>query len=243
MAPLLSFFKKSSLSRRIESIQSGSKEEREKLIAEYIPFIIKTASDYLNRYIESENSDEYSIAMQAFNEAIDKYDSSRGTFIRFAKLIIHSRLKDYFRKNKNNTRTVLWSQLEENHEEIKGHFDMETFINCWAVEEEIQKLEQKLETFRITLTDLVKEAPKHKSTRINGIRIAKYIAENEELKKSLLTTKMLPSSKIMHDLNVTYKILNRSRKFIIATVLILDSNLEALKDYISRIEGGAVNDL
>lgn len=84
MARLFDVLKKDSLTKRLKKVKQGDEEEREKIIQEYIPFIIKTISDKMNRYIESENSEEYSIGMEAFNEAIDKYDFSRGSFITFA---------------------------------------------------------------------------------------------------------------------------------------------------------------
>ena len=85
MARLLDFFSKNSLGKRIEHIQSGDKLEREKLIEEYIPFIIKTISSLTNRYVESENSEEYSIGLEAFNEAIDRYEAKKGSFIAFQR--------------------------------------------------------------------------------------------------------------------------------------------------------------
>lgn len=82
----------------------GDKQEREKIIEEYIPFIMKTVSTVTNKYIESENSEEYSVGLEAFNEAINKYDSKSGNFISFAKIVISSRTKDYLRKTKKNPR-------------------------------------------------------------------------------------------------------------------------------------------
>ncbi len=42
--------------------------------------------------------EELSIALMAFNEAIDGYDTSKGSFLSFAKLVINRRLIDYLRK-------------------------------------------------------------------------------------------------------------------------------------------------
>lgn len=243
MVPFFKGFKKPLINKRLEKIRAGNESERDKFIREYIPFVIKTTSDYLNRYIESENSDEYSIAIEAFNEAIDKYNPSKGSFISFARLVIHSRLKDFFRKKNKNKQIILFSQLEENTDKVQKSCHIEDFVDSLTIKEEIKQLEFKLSQFNITLMDLVKQSPKHQSTRVRAIGIAKHIVRKDELKESLLRKKMLPSSKLIKDLNVSYKILKRSRKFIIATVLILDSNLELLKNYISETERGAANGL
>ena len=87
-----------SVEKRLEVIKGGDLEERNKLIEDYIPFIIKTVSKQLNRYIETENSDEFSIGLIAFNEAIEKYNSDKGIFLKFAELVISNRIKDNLRK-------------------------------------------------------------------------------------------------------------------------------------------------
>lgn len=244
MARLFDVLKKDSLTKRLKKVKQGDEEEREKIIQEYIPFIIKTISDKMNRYIESENSEEYCIGMEAFNEAIDKYDFSRGSFITFAEMVIKSRITDYLRKMKSHHAMIPISQCqEEERHKIESCFRMEDFTETFALKDEIKQLEEKLKSFGIHFSDLVKEAPKHKDTRINGIRIASHIVSNERLMEEFMRKKSLPSSKLIQELNVTAKILKRSRKFIIATVLILGSDLEILKNYIGQTEGGAINDL
>ncbi|WZL73799.1 RNA polymerase sigma-I factor [Clostridiaceae bacterium 35-E11] len=244
MARLFDILKKDSLTKRLKRVKQGDEKEREKIIQEYIPFIIKTVSDQMNRYIESENSEEYSIGMGAFNEAIDKYEFSRGSFIGFAEMVIKSRITDYFRKNKKHRDTIPISQFqEEEGHKVQRLFQMDDFTDALALKHEIKQLEEKLESFGIDFSDLVKEAPKHKDTRNNGIRIATYIASNQKLMEELLRKKSLPSTKLIQELNITAKILKRSRKFIIATALVLGSDLEILKNYIGQTEGGVINDL
>lgn len=244
MTRLFSFFRKESFSKRIEKIKNGDIREREKMIEEYIPFIIKTVSNKLNRYIESENSEEYSIGMEAFNEAIDKYEISKGNFISFAQLVIKSRITDYLRKISKHNKVIPISQFEkEEKENLKKDFRTEDFTEKYTLKNEIEVFEEQLKKFKINFFDLVNEAPKHIDTRTNGIRIAKYIVENKELKEGLIRKKTLPSKLLIEELGVSVKILKRSRKFIIATVLILDSDLEELKNYIQGIKGGAKDGL
>lgn len=233
MAKISDFFKKNTLIKRLEKIKTGDIDEREKLIQEYIPFIIKTISTATNRYVESENSEEYSIGLEAFNEAIDKYDKSKGGFIGFAELVIKSRVLDYLRKMRKHSPSIAISQFnEDDQKKIYNNFKEDDFTDSMVLQDEIKEFELKLKSFDITFQDLVKYSPKHNDTRQNAIRIAKYIADNEEVKDELMRKKTLPTSKLISSLDTTAKILKGSRKFIIAAVLILDSDLDILKHYI-----------
>lgn len=239
MTDLLKIFKKNSLVKRLDRIKMGDKLEREKIIEEYIPFIIKTVSSVTNRYIESENSEEYSVGLEAFNEAINKYESKSGNFISFAKIVISSRTKDYLRKIKKDSKVISINQFpKEEQENIHNNLKTQDFVESVVLKEEIKTFENKLNGFDITFNDLLNEAPKHNDTRINAINIAKYIFENNSIKMELMEKKRIPNSKIIKDLNVTQKILKRSRKFIIAAVIILEGDSDLLKSYITLDKEG-----
>ncbi|MDF2546646.1 MAG: polymerase sigma-I factor [Anaerosolibacter sp.] len=242
MARLLNFLKKDSLTNRLKKIKDGDSQEREIFIEEYIPFIIKTISNTTNRYVESENSEEYSVGLEAFNEAIDKYEGSRGTFISFAELVIKSRVTDCLRRASRHMVSVPISQYDDEQEQqIEAQLKTEDFTVAFELKDEMRAFEEQLKAFDITFSDLVNEAPKHVDTRVNSIQIAKFVATHQELKDELFRKKTLPGTKITKELNVTLKMLKRSRKFIIAAVLILDSDLELLKNYIYEIEGGVAD--
>lgn len=239
MNRVLGFFGKNKdfIVKRIEIIQQGDENEREALISEYIPFIIKTISKVTNRYVEIENHDEYSIGLQAFNEAIDKYEAQKGNFIKFAELIIRSRMIDYQRKETVPYHLVSTDQQEDDSSCLQI-VDKQDFTERYDIQEQITRLEELLKEMGILFSDLVDESPKHRDTRLNCIRVARAIVQNDELKLPIYQKKMLPLSAIVKRENVSQKFLKGNRKFIIATVLILDSQLDLLKDYISDIERG-----
>ena len=86
-----------------ENINDIKNTSIDKLIQDYMAFIVKTVSSITGRYVSVENDDELSIALIAFKEAIDKYEESRGSFSSFAKLVISSRVKNYLiKENRNN---------------------------------------------------------------------------------------------------------------------------------------------
>jgi RNA polymerase sigma factor len=236
---LLHLLRKDPLTKRLEKIKKGDGEEREKIIEEYIPFIVKTVSNKMNRYIEAENSEEYSIGIEAFNEAIDRYESSKGNFISFSKLVIQSRITDHMRRSSRHKSIIPISQFDENDRyRIEDKLGTDDFMESFIMKDEIREFEARLKEFDITFLDLVKEAPKQMNTRKNGIRIARYIVSHREVKEEFFRKKALPRSILIEELQTTVKILKKSRKFIIATALILDSDLDLLKSYINGIEGG-----
>ena len=76
---------------------SGSDTAREAFIHQQEQMILKTASRASYRYI-TKSDDEWSVALSAFSEAIDKYDLSRGDFIPFSQMLIKRALIDYHRR-------------------------------------------------------------------------------------------------------------------------------------------------
>ncbi|MGE4282744.1 MAG: RNA polymerase sigma-I factor [Clostridia bacterium] len=235
---------KEPLTGRINRIRNGDFQEHEQLIKDYIPFIMKTISDTTNKYIESENSEEFCIGLEAFDEAIKKYDNTRGSFLAYAKQVIKSRIIDLIRKTNKYKLTIPMSQFDEKeHCKIEEQCISKDFVECLEVKEQIEQFKDKLKQYDITFSDLVKTSPKHKDTRFHVLCIIKYIASHEDLRKELIRKKQLPNIKLINDLNISIKTLNRYRKFIIAAVLILDSDLDILKSYISDLEGGAFRDL
>ncbi len=76
---------------------------RERLLRDYQPFVIRYLSDLLGRFIEVENDEAYPVALEAFNEAIDRYEKSRGAFLTFSKMVIKSRVFDELRKQTADT--------------------------------------------------------------------------------------------------------------------------------------------
>lgn len=59
-------------------------------------FILGTACKAAGHFV-TESDDEYSVALIAFNEAIDSYDEEKGNFHSFAALVIRRRIYDYIR--------------------------------------------------------------------------------------------------------------------------------------------------
>lgn len=231
------------LLERIKIIKEGNLQERDLFIQEYIPFILKTISNILNKYIETENSEEFIIGMEAFNESIDKYDDSRGSFICFSSVVIKNKIIDYIRKEKSNNKIMYIDEYDDSQCSSNYQNEINKFNENLSMQMELMDLKNKLWEFKITLDDLVKDSPKHEDTRNNAIRVARFIQENTNIKEKLYLDRKLPYTHIISEYNSSRKFLDRNKKFIVATVLILDSNLETLKSYIYDAERRASFDI
>lgn len=241
LTKLLNLFKKKkTIEERIKDIQQGDENDREALIQEYIPFITKILTKQLGRYIEKENDDIFSIGLMAFNEAIDKYDEVRGKFLTFASVVIRNRAIDELRRKDRISEKNMMMQLPiegtgEGQEEVIA---VESFEEQMELKIDMITLVKRMKEFGVSLDQLIQEAPKHRNTRATAIKIGRYFHRNEELKEKFLTRQRLPMKKIMEDLHISNRIIQRNREFIMAVVLILDSNLDTLKDYLVTGERG-----
>jgi len=237
---------KRTLEERVKDIQQGDEDDKNNLIQEYIPFIKKVLVNQLGSYIQVENDDSFSVGLIAFNEAIEKYDGDRGNFLTFASMVIKSRLIDQFRKKSSRPKEVYINQFQR--EEDEDHYTEnimreEGFESGIEIKLDFASLVHKMKDFGVSLDDLIQEAPKHQDTRRTAIEIGTHVFENRGLCKRFLSTGNLPTNDIIRDLNVSRKVVQRSRKFIIAIILILNSDLDTLKGYISSSERGQSNDL
>lgn len=218
----------------IERIKSGDSALKEEFIGKYKPFIMRVVSSTLGKYIESEGSEEYSIGLMAFNEAIDSFDISKNSnFFKYSNLVINHRVIDYIRKDRRSNRTIPFSYLEstDDFEEKYLMSDSHYQFNKIEVKEEIFLLEKKLKKFNITLEDLVMDAPKHKDSRELCISIARVIVENGHLYDKMLRKRCIPLSELMNLVGVNRKTIERNRKYIIAVSLILSSSFEEIKEF------------
>lgn len=242
MTKLLNIFNwKKTLEERVKDIQQGDEDDKNNLIQEYIPFIKKVLVNQLGSYIQVENDDSFSIGLIAFNEAIEKYDEDRGNFLTFASVVIKSRLIDQFRKESRRSKEVSISQLQR--EDDEGHYTenimvVEGFESGIETKLDLASLVHNMKDFGVSLDDLIKEAPKHQDTRKIAIEIGRHVFENRGLCERFLRTGNLPTNEIIRDLDLSRKVVQRSRKFIIAIILILNSDLDTLKGYISSTERG-----
>jgi RNA polymerase sigma factor len=222
--------------------REGDEDARNQILKDYIPFVAKSASQATGRYINQGNDDEFSIALAAFNEAIDRYDMERGTsFLGFADTVIRRRLIDFFRSKVSRNRDVPLTEfdVEDDEDNIINYVEVQKSLEAHQIKseeearaEEIGRYIKMLEQFEISMEELVELSPKHVDARENAMEVARIIASKSELREYLLEKKSLPLKLLSSYVTVSRKTIERQRKYIIAIVLILIGDFEMLQDYI-----------
>lgn len=228
---------------QIERIRSGNEALRSDVLSRYQPYIVKMASKFCKRYIHPESDDEFSIALSAFNEAIDAYDASSGrAFLSFAETVIRRRLTDYVRKEGRHASVVPQSAFETEDEDGDA-FDpvtTEASVDRYRLDREneerkleIESLNRELSAFGITFADLVECSPKHEDTRRTLIGIGATISRVPDLFEPLTAKKALPLKELSNYVDVSRKTLERGRKYIIAVALIHLGNYPHLQGFVA----------
>lgn len=226
----------------VRSIQQGDLGLREQFILDYKPFISKCTSKYVNHFI-NESSDEFSIALIAFNESINAFKIVRGmNFLSFSEIVIKNRLIDNARKNKNYNNVYSMVSLEGRDEEDQPEpYDFPSEDPSFArieIADEIRSFSQELNSYGICFGELVKHSPKHQDTRMRMISLARVIYGNRTLLDKMKKTKSIPIREVLELTSVCRGTIEQNRKYIIALVLILDSRLEVLRGYVDDTTKG-----
>lgn len=207
------------------SAKSGNEKARNEFIDKNRSFIHRYACTICKRYLSWENDDELSVALMAFNSAIDSF--TEGEFEYYCKMLIKRRLIDYFRKS-NRTDIPLDSSIFQETLQYENSMD-EKLDRA----QQVNFFKDILAQFKIDISDLVKNSPKHKDTREKLINTAIEISKAESIVNQLFKNKLLPIKEIQLLTGISRRMLEEWRKYIIALIIIFsDKRLESIKDFI-----------
>ncbi|MEK3881920.1 RNA polymerase sigma factor SigI [Paenibacillus sp. PL2-23] len=226
----------------IAKIRQGEEALREQFIAQYSPYIAKVTSRFCKRYIDPSADDEFSVALVAFNEAINQFDSAAGSsFLGFAKTVIQRRLIDHARKEKRHLQTVPYSAFDSDAEDGSTYNALENKQSLQAYDAasseaerrmEIEELNHELELYGITFMELVELSPKHADSRAMLLHISAVLAGDNRWMEGLRLTQKLPIKELMEACGVSRKTLERNRKYIIAIAIIRSGVYPFMQDYL-----------
>lgn len=221
--------------------RQGDLASREKLILAYRPFILKTASRYCGRFIHEED-EEGSVALLAFNEAIDSFRPGQGAgFLSFARLVIERRLHDHFRSTKARRREIPFSGLsrEDMDEGLLYAMEREAAERAFSEEEATRDRQEEIALFRsllaqynLSLDELVNLTPRHRDARRRAIQAAETIAADPKWRTYFKKYGELPLKDMDGRLPVSRKTLERQRKYIVALLLVFLEDLPYLREYL-----------
>lgn len=231
------------LATLLHKVQAGDERARNDLISSYVPFILRIASQTTHRYIDQNTDDEFSIALSAFNEAIDRFDTKRAaSFLAFAETIIRRRLIDFFRARKRDRRQTPWSEFDVLDEEdnVTNYVEVNTSLSQHRLEEEaqlrkyeIEEYKARLKAYDLSFSELVQISPKHEDARINALRIGKLIAEDKALLEYVERRKSLPLKALEGRVEVSRKTMERQRKYILAIVILITGDFPTLQSFLA----------
>ncbi|GAW92710.1 RNA polymerase sigma-I factor [Calderihabitans maritimus] len=232
----------------LHKARAGDRHAREEFTRRFTPFVLRVASESVGRYVALGQDDESSIALMAFNEAIDQYDPGQETnFLTFAETVIKRRLIDYLRRETRRRQREFLISPEKTEEGYPDSFPV-SLQERQAVEifnrqqeaserkEEIALFKKRLEEFGISLPDLARSSPRHKSARRRAMEAARILAEEDSLRESFLRHKMLPLKELEIRTRFSRKTLERHRRYIIAIALIYVDEFPYLKEYLKETD-------
>lgn len=216
----------------LDEIRQGDESARETFIQQYDPFILNATSRVTGRYVDKQNDDEYSISLIAFNRAIDTFDQKRGqSFFAYANVLIRNDLIDYFRSERRiqeHTLTNAESDDSVFHGNKTPAVEMdEKFI----LKNEIALFRSALQDYGIPFSALVKESPKHEDTRRQLLSLTFQLYNNPDIRLEIRRTRKLPLKQLEGMVKVSRKTLERHRRYLLSGFILLDSNLDTMKDY------------
>ncbi len=165
-------------------VLQNNEEGISQFIEEHIPFVIGKVSKATNRYIRRESDETFVVGLEAFHEAIQKYDINKGMFLSFANQVIKSRLIDWMRKEKSfNDRHVSIGD-----DDLRDSSDLEEEV---MLKEEVYECKQKLAQFGVTFDDLVDQAPQKGKTLRKITDIGRQASKDSQIVDQLYATKKI----------------------------------------------------
>ncbi|MFC5402703.1 RNA polymerase sigma-I factor [Cohnella soli] len=233
----------------VERIQQGDDRLRDELIRSYHPFILKTTSRFCRRYVDPARDDAYSIALAAFDEAINRFLSDAGrSFLGFAETVIQRRLIDYARQEKKHSEVVPYSAFDTESadgDSAGNRLEVAQAMDAYARERtaedrkaEIAALSEELSGYGITFGDLVDHSPRHRDSRIALLKVGRRLGEDERLCGMLRQKKQLPIKELCEGGDITRKTAERHRKYLVAVGLIAYGTYPFLREYIGLDHDG-----
>ena len=212
-------------------------------------FILSTAYGSVGHYV-TESDDEWSIALLAFNDSIDRFDPEKGEFESFAALVIRRRIYDYLRSEKRFSNEISLEPEAMDADDGRDFSDADPLVtevrqktvqqsvsreDARDIKDEIEATGEILKKYGFTFMDLAEASPKARKTKESCAKVVVAMLEQEELKVKLRTQCTLPIKDIMSKVNVSRKLLERHRRYIIAAVEILDGDFPLLADYMDSV--------
>jgi len=220
-----------------------SMDEAEQLIADFNPFLHGRAARYAKQNDSQHREDLFSIAMEAFYEAIQNYDIEKGHFFPFADRVVRERIIDSLRKQKKaEENTVTLADDDDDDDEhlltysaAVDKVSMRAYAEELSHEELVDEIEQfkaELATWGITMDSLAKSSPKHSARRVECKAAVEKLAQDRDIMHTIEIKRYFPIKTASEVTGLPPKKLERARIYILALLIIMSGDYDQLSDYI-----------
>ena len=215
-------------------------------------WILRVASETTKRFV-TDSDDEWSIALMAFSEAVQSYETEKGSFRGLAAMVIRRRVVDYLRTEGRHADelSVLPAAFEDGLDEDETG-GVELQVQQRMAQEadaapgedaaslaraEIAELQDILRLYGFTFFDLADASPKAEKTKQSCGKAVRTMLATAVLMAQMRLKRLLPIKELSTASGVVRKILERHRKYIIASSEILDGDFPILAGYLAFIRG------
>jgi len=217
--------------------------EKESFLADSSRHILALTAKILGHPV-TKSDDEWSIALMAVSEAVDSYDPERGDFWSYAAIVIKSRLLNMYRKERRSSVEIPVSpdifegEIGEDDPDlsmklkVREELTLDENSGPDSLIDEINALTGELEAYGISFFDLTKCSPRASKTRRGCAEVIASVFLPPPLVEYLRKKKVLPSSELQKRSGQSIKFLDKFRKYLIATTLILDGDYPQIAEYV-----------
>ncbi len=217
--------------------------KKERFLEEEQDHILHLTARLLGRTV-TDSSDEYIIALMAVSEAIDSYDDKKGSFWNYASLVIKSRIIDEYRAHGTNNAEISvapeiftgGSISEEESISISIRHEVEQKTAVYVdnnLKHEIEALSHELEEYGVDLFDLPASSPKSKKTKESCRELISVFFLPPPLVEALKRTKNLPTKELLKRCNVSRKLIDRYRKYLLASIIVKAGDYKEIMEYVN----------
>ena len=219
--------------------QKGDARVRENLIADSIPWIRKVVRKH-TFMISVENTDEFSIALDAFNTAIDRFSTDKQIpFRTYASIIIRNRLIDWNRQRSAVHREQSFSDMAVGPIPYEDRLEDPSSGIAFAdieSEDSMIEVEYRLSLFGLSLDGLIDHFPKQRPTLLFCVKAARSLSDDRELFEKTMTARRLPASEIARRMGESAKRVDKYRSCILLLAILLQSDLFLIRSYVAILE-------
>lgn len=220
--------------RVLDIKRTGSRELRNKFLRDYKDDAFSIARIYCFKKLGREPTDEeLSIALNAMNEAIDKYDQKKeASFRTFTDKVISSRLLDFFRKEKVRRKYVVShpnvAMLSVSERQSIAEYRTKQLSD--DINDEIIEVIRILGDVGYTWDEAMQNKPSHRDSLARLKNIAHHIVS---LRVGERFIKENPLSREMRKLiGVDRKTLKKYRPYLCVLIIVLLYDFPVIRSYV-----------